>query len=314
MTYPAPVQQGTWAAAYYGAYNGMDSQNRILQPANVLDPDEVFSSRTNQASIGYSVAAASFALSVDGLFDTLGIGVLSEDQLAALQGICRGIFVNRAPSVLVPDFGEEIDPDVAAVAWMQTLDPGDAGPFSDPATYDVLANAVLNAMTFAEQFPVEQPDLSPDIPAIASSGQVIQVRSQQLTAPTDVTSAAFVPVNQAPSTPTGSFPDIVMNVTPGNKVIVQFIGQVSTDGQVLDPGYRIDAEDGAGNGFNPVATSFVIPAVNGRPSLFIQAEYIAVETQQTLRMLWQADAAFRISANAPSAIGPFSLQAEEIQV
>lgn len=129
-----------------------------------------------------------------------------------------------------------------------------------------------------------------------------QVKTQQLIGNdtfqnVGISSVTRVPINQAPSTPAGLFPDVVMDVTPGSKVYVEFVcAGYGTNSPNTFPSFQIDAEDGDGNGFSlipclgvprpPATTAF--PDGDGGQNLevVLAVDYVAQEVQQSIRCLW----------------------------
>lgn len=132
-----------------------------------------------------------------------------------------------------------------------------------------------------------------------------------------------VPINQAPSSPPGLFPDVVMDVTPGSKVYCNFVcSGYGTNSPNTFPAFQVHREDGAGNGFSnipcilnarPPATA-AFPNGDGGENLQVvmAVDYVAQEVQQSIRCLW--------SSGTPTVGGrwrggfgrPFILRVEEI--
>jgi len=135
-----------------------------------------------------------------------------------------------------------------------------------------------------------------------------------------IASVVRVPINQAPSTPVGVFPDVVIDVTPGSKVYCEFVcGGYGTNSANTFPSFQMQKEDGDGNGFIPICranprppSTAAFPNGDGGENLevVLAADYVASEQQQTIRMFWasgQAAATWKGGFQFP-----FILRVEEI--
>ena len=152
----------------------------------------------------------------------------------------------------------------------------------------------------------------------ASGGGGSNVKTQQLVGSNDITSATFVAINEAPSTNPGSFPDVAIDVTPGSKVLIQFAAVNSGNDPAVRCNYDVQVRDGAAGAFVSIQTSgFVSPPLGdggNRAYQAIQAEYVATEPDQTVKVRWNSNSSTLRANIGISGIGPCSLRVEEVPV